>query len=229
MCDVLRLYDEAIHTWAKEQHTFTLVVELALIHVPENSSWYVSNIRSWSSQSCSDLAVFHRIQMKLLQYRILQFQAVEVWWHEHQCYGSLCQHMNCLLRHIFEWYDTFHRSFCGTPLRLGVGLCPCHDLATWNAPCDCLWTFNTVYWYEYIFYCSSIYQLCLNLTGCRMSDWRVIVTDEFGGMFMFLWRIWRYCLIICLEGLRSATNPVKLVGMDLELTRDSDMIQEIQV
>jgi len=33
----------------------------------------------------------------------------------------------------------------------------------------------------------------------------------------------------CLEGLRNATNPVKLVGTDVELTRDSDMMQEIQV
>jgi hypothetical protein len=129
----------------------------------------------------------------------------------------------CLLSHIFEWCDTFHTSFCGTLLRLGVGVCPCRDLATWNAPCECQWT---VYWYEYNFYYSSVYLLCLNCTDCRMSDWRVIVTGEFGGMFMFLWHIWRYCLSICLEGLRNVINPVKLVGINLELTRDLDMMQE---
>ena len=36
-------------------------------------------------------------------------------------------------------------------------------------------------------------------------------------------------LSVYLEGLWNATDPVKLVGIDLELTRDSDMLQEFQV
>jgi hypothetical protein len=58
---------------------------------------------------------------------------------------------------------------------------------------------------------------------------RVIVMDEFGGTCEFLCPVWRYYLSICLEGLRNATNPVRIVGLDLELTRDSDMMQEFQV
>ena len=106
----------------------------------------------------------------------------------------------CLLSHIFEWYDTFHRSFRGTLLRLGVAVSQCCDKVTWNAPCECQRTFNIVYWYEYIFYYSFIYQLCLNCIGCRMSGWKVIVTNESGGMFMFLWHIWRYCSVFIWKG-----------------------------